>query len=478
MKFRIEKDALGTVQVPMDAYWGVNAQRAMENFPISGLKAWPELIESYVLVKKCAALANVELGVLSKKLCKAIVRACDEILNGDFRDQFIVDVFQAGAGTSQNMNTNEVIANRAIEILGGKKGDYKLVSPNDHVNFAQSTNDTFPTTMRIASRLRVDYLLSAMDELAKSFGRKAKEFDKVLKSGRTHLQDAVPIRLGQEFSAYAATVHKNMRSISEAAKYLEELGIGGSAAGTGLNTHPEYPKKFVKHLNALTKKRFFVANDLREAMQSNFAVAHASSALRDFALDLIRIANDLRLLSSGPTTGFAEITLPSVQAGSSIMPGKVNPVIAECTNMVCFQVIGNDLTIALANQAGQLELNVMMPAMAFNVLFSLRILANMCRTLAKRCVDGIAADREKCLNYAYSSMALATALAPHIGYLAAAEIAKEAYRTKRTIVEVAKARRVLPQDKLEEILEPYSMTEPGIPGIVKSKKEKERKRSR
>lgn len=473
MRYRVEKDALGSVEVRGDAYWGINAQRAVENFPISGLRAWPELVEAYVLVKKCAALANMELGVLSKKIGKAIVKACDEILAGELRDQFVVDVFQAGAGTSQNMNTNEVIANRAIEILGGKKGDYKLVSPNDHVNFAQSTNDTFPTVMRISARLKTDYLLSAMKTLAKSFAQKAKKFDKVLKSGRTHLQDAVPIRLGQEFAAYAESVRKNAKSIAEASKYLEELGIGGSAAGTGLNAHPEYPKKFVKYLNEQTKKRFRVAKDLREAMQSNFSIARISSAMRDFALDLIRIANDLRLLSSGPTTGFAEITLPPVQAGSSIMPGKVNPVICECTNMVCFQVVGNDLTIALANQAGQLELNVMMPVMAFNVLFSLRILANMCRTLAKRCVDGIEADSKKCLNYAYSSMALATALAPHIGYLKAAEIAKEAYRTKRTIVEVAKQMGVLPEKKLEGLLNPYAMTEPGIPGIaIKTKRGK------
>lgn len=470
MRYRIEKDALGSLEVPIDAYWGINTQRAIGNFPISGLKAWPEFVEAYVLVKKCAALANMELGVLPEKIGKAIVKACDEILAGKLRDQFVVDVFQAGAGTSQNMNTNEVIANRAIEILGGKKGDYQLVHPNDHVNFGQSTNDTFPTTMRISARLQVDHLLDAMRTLAKSLARKAKEFDKVLKSGRTHLQDAVPIRLGQEFAAYAESVRKNMKSIAEAARYLEELGIGGSAAGTGLNAHPDYPKKFVKHLNKLTKKRFKVARDLREAMQSNLPIARISSAMRDFALDLTRIANDLRLLSSGPTTGLAEITLPPVQAGSSIMPGKVNPVIAECTNMVCFQVIGNDLTIALANQAGQLELNVMMPVMAFNVLFSLKILTNMCRTLAKRCIDGIEADAERCLNYAYSSMALATALAPHIGYLKAAEIAKEAYRTKRTIVEVAKQKGVLPEKKLEELLDPYAMTEPGIPGVTNRKK--------
>jgi len=466
MKYRVERDALGEKKLPSDAYWGINAQRAIENFPISGLRMWPELTDAYVLVKKCAALANMELGVLKKRVGRAIVRACDEVLAGELRDQFVVDAFQAGAGTSQNMNTNEVIANRAAELLGGKRGDYKLVHPNDHVNFAQSTNDTFPTAMRISARLGTDDLLDAMGVLAKSFGRKARRFDRILKSGRTHLQDAVPIRLGQEFAAYAACVRKNMASVKEAAKHCEELGIGGSAAGTGLNAHPAYPRKFVAHLNKLTKKRFKVACDLREAMQSNFPIARLSSALRDFALDLIRIANDLRLLSSGPTTGLAEIVLPPVQAGSSIMPGKVNPVIAECTNMVCFQVVGNDHVIAMANQAGQMELNVMMPVMAFNILFSLRILANMCRTLAARCVDGIVADRERCRDYAYSSMGLATALAPHIGYLAAAEIAKEAYRTKRTIVEVAREKGVLPPDELEEILEPYSMTEPGIPGMA------------
>ena len=459
---RTEKDSLGAVAVPADAYYGINGVRAMENFPISGLRAHPRFIEAFLVIKKAAALANRDLNLLDRAKADAVAKACDEIRAGALRDQFVVDVFQMGAGTSLHMNVNEVLANRAAEILGGKKGEYALVHPNDHVNYGQSTNDVFPTAIRIAVRVYLEELFPVCERLAAAFKEKGREFDDVVKSARTHLQDAVPIRLGQEFAAYGATVERCLADLRQAAVDMEELGIGGSAAGTGLNTHPDYRRSVVATIAKETGLPFRPAPDLREAMQSQRPVSRVSGALRNFALELTRIANDLRLLTSGPTTGFAEIVLPAVQAGSSIMPGKVNPSMAEMLNMVCFQVIGNDTAAALAVQAGQLELNVMMPLMAFDLMFSIEILKNALAVFTERCVKGIKADREKCRRYAEMSMSLVTALNPVIGYAKAAEIVKEALATGQTIVEAIRAKKVIPEDKLSEVLDLKKLTEPGV----------------
>jgi len=464
MAARIEKDSLGQKEVPADAYYGLQSVRAMENFPISGLRKHARMVEAMAMVKKAAAFANAELGLLKPEVSKAIGAAADEVLAGKLRDHFVVDVYQMGAGTSFHMNVNEVLANRAIELLGGKKGDHSIVHPNDHVNMAQSTNDVIPTAMRIAGRLLLGELLPVLQDLQTALAGKAKEFDGILKSARTHLQDAVPIRLGQEFAAYAVTVGKCRGLIAAAARSLEELGIGGSAAGTGLNTHPQYRFKLVEHLRAWTNINWRNAPDMREAMQSNLPIAEASSALRLLAIELIRICNDLRLLTSGPTTGFAEIVLPAVQPGSSIMPGKVNPSMAEMLNMVCFQVIGNDLTVAMAVQAGQLELNVMMPVMAYNLHHSIEILKNALRAFIDRCVVGIVADAERCRRYAESSMALATALNTYVGYARAAEVVKRALREQKTIIDVVRAEKLLTEDQIAQILDPIKLTEPGLPG--------------
>jgi aspartate ammonia-lyase len=460
--FRVEKDSIGTKNIPADAYYGINALRALENFQISGLKPHPRFIDAFLLIKKAAAQANKSLGLLKPDLADAIVRACDEILKGSYRDQFVVDVFQMGAGTSLHMNVNEVLANRAIEILGGKKGDYSIVNPNDQVNYGQSTNDVFPTAIRVANRIYLNDLFPVIEALEKSLLKKSQEFDDVIKSARTHLQDAVPIRLGQEFHAYAVAIKKCNDRIKLAAKELEELGIGGSAAGTGLNTHPEYAKQVVAQLAKETGVSFKESPDKREAMQSQRPVAEVSSALKNLALELTRICNDLRLLSSGPTTGLAEILLPGLSAGSSIMPGKVNPSMPEMLNMVCYQVIGNDLAISMAVQGGQLELNVMMPMMAFDLMFSIEILKNGISAFTEKCVSGIAADRDRCRRYAEMSMSLVTALNPIIGYAKAAEIVKEAMSSGKTIVETIKSKNILSQQQLDEVLNLKSLTEPGV----------------
>jgi aspartate ammonia-lyase len=464
MGTRIEKDSLGQKEVPADAYYGLQSVRAMENFPISGLRKHARMVEAMAMVKKAAALANAELGLLKLEVSKAIGAAADEVLAGKLRDHFVVDVYQMGAGTAFHMNVNEVLANRAVELLGGKKGDHTIVHPNDHVNMAQSTNDVIPTAMRIASRLLLQELLPVLSDLQAALGAKAKEFDGILKSARTHLQDAVPIRLGQEFAAYAVTIGKCRELIGAAARSLEELGIGGSAAGTGLNTHPKYRFKLVEHLRSWTNINWRNAPDMREAMQSNLPIAEASSALRLLALELTRICNDLRLLTSGPTTGFAEIVLPAVQPGSSIMPGKVNPSMAEMLNMICFQVIGNDLTVSMAVQAGQLELNVMMPVMAYNLHHSIEILKNGIRVFIDRCVVGIVADADRCRRYAESSMALATALNTHVGYARAAEVVKRALREQKTIIDVVREEKLLTEAQIAQILDPIKLTEPGLPG--------------
>lgn len=464
MSTRVEKDSLGEVHVPAEAYWGSQAERSRNLFQISGLTEDPAMIDAYVHLKRACALANTELGLLEKEVGDAIVQAADEILAGKLRDQFPVDVFHMGAGTSFNMNTNEVLANRAEEILGGAKGEYKRVNPNDHPNYGQSTNDTFPSAMRIMSVLMLQPFKKELARLQEAFAAKGREFDHVLKSGRTHLQDAVPIRLGQEFTAYAASLHRCAQWVDRAEYELLELGIGGSAAGTGLNTHPEYRFHVVKHLNAATGLEFRATEDLREAMQSQFCMGALSAALRLLALELTRITNDLRILCSGPLTGLAEIVLPAVQPGSSIMPGKVNPSMAENMNMVLFQVLGQCQSLDFAVQAGQLELNVMMPGMAFSAQFALRILTNAMATFTDNCVTGIIANEETCRHYAETSPSLATALNPIIGYKKAAEVVKESLKTKKPIPQVVREMGLVDEETLQRALDPALLTEPGIPG--------------
>jgi aspartate ammonia-lyase len=464
MDYRIEKDSLGDVKVPADAYWGSQAQRTSDLFEISGLREHPKMIEAFILLKKAAAATNTELGLLDKSIGDAIVQAADDILGGKYRDQFIVDVFHMGAGTSLNMNVNEVLANRAEEILGGKLGEYKKVNPNDHPNYGQSTNDTVPSSMRIMARLMLIDLFKAIDRLADAFADKGKEFDKILKSGRTHLQDAVPIRLGQEFTAYAVAIRKSRTWFEHAAYELEELGIGGSAAGTGLNTDPKYRFMLVEKLNTWTGIPFRNSPDMREAMQSNQAMSALSSALRMLSLELTRISNDLRLLCSGPLTGFAEIVLPPVQPGSSIMPGKVNPSMAENLNIVLYQVLGQCASIDYCVQAGQLELNVMMPGMAFSAQFALMILTNTLETFTDNCVKGIKADEERCKYYAEISPSLSTALNTYIGYQMASDVTKQALKEKKTIPQVVRERGLMDEATLVKVLDPALLTEPGIPG--------------
>ena len=461
---RMERDSLGEKPVPAGAYYGVQTVRALENFPISGLRAHPALIAAHATVKQAAALANRDLGDLPADIADAIVRAAGELVRGELGDAVVVDVFQAGAGVSFNMNVNEVLANRAIEILGGTRGDYARVHPNDQVNLAQSTNDTFPTAMRLAALRLLGELLPALRRLQEAFAAKGREFDPILKSGRTHLQDAVPIRLGQEFAAYAAALGRAADRIAASAPALGELGIGGTAAGTGINSRPEFRSRIVDHLARLTGLPLAPAADLREAMQSMLPFVDLSAALKALALELIRITNDLRLLASGPRTGLGEIRLPAVQPGSSIMPGKVNPVMPEVVAMVAFQVVGNDLVVGFAAQAGQLELNVMMPAISQNLLQSLSILTNALELFRTRCVDGIAADAERCRQYARDTVGLATALNRHLGYAVAAEVARESERTGRSIFEIVVERRLLAPEILEAILDPAALTEPGVPG--------------
>ena len=462
--FRIESDSLGQVEVPAEAYWGSQAERSRKLFQISGLTEHAAMIDAYVMLKKACSEANVELGLLDREIGGAIAKAADEILSGNMRDQFPVDVFHMGAGTSFNMNVNEVLANRAEEILGGRKGEYARVNPNDHPNYGQSTNDTFPTAMRIMSRTMLSSLLCETDALADAFEAKGKEFDGILKSGRTHLQDAVPIRLGQEFMAYAAAIRKGRRWLDHAAFELEELGIGGSAAGTGINTHPDMRENVVRRLAGYTGIAFRPSGDLREAMQSNLPLAGLASGLRVLCLELTRISNDLRLLCSGPLTGFAEIVLPPVQPGSSIMPGKVNPSMAENLNIVLFQVLGQCQSIDYCVQAGQLELNVMMPGMAFSAQFALQILTQTLHTFRLNCVEGIKADAERCRHYAEVSPSLATALNVYLGYKTAAEVVKQALKEKKTIPAVVRERGLLDEDTLTKALDPALLTEPGIPG--------------
>ena len=461
---RVETDSLGEVQVPDDALWGAQTQRAVENFAISGLGPSRDYIWASALVKCAAAQVNAGLGVLDAQACAAIVEAAEGIMGGRWHEQFVVDPFQAGAGTSHNMNTNEVIANLANESLGGARGRYAPVHPNDHVNMAQSTNDFIPTVIRVAATKKTQALLPVIDTLTEALENKAKAFDSVLKSGRTHLQDAVPVRLGQEFGAYARAIGLDRERVMHAAQSLRRLGIGGTACGTGLNSHPAFHGKMVEAISGLAGVRFVSSGNLFESMQSTADFLDISSSLRILAVTLTRIANDLRLLSSGPTTGLGEITLPPVQPGSSIMPGKVNPSMAEMLNMVCYHVMGNDQTLMVCGQAGQLELNVMMPIMAHNLLQSLEILTNGIAAFTERCVLGITANEERCRELADRSIGLATALNPYIGYAAAAKVAQEALARGVSLRQIVAERGYLSTEQMEQVLDPVSMTEPGIAG--------------
>ena len=472
--FRIEKDSLGEVQVPAGAYWGAQTQRAIQNFPISGLKPYPAFVWSMAAIKRAAAEVNQDLGLFSDKqvgeqvisgdkIAEAIMQAADEVLDGRFQSQFVVDPIQAGAGTSHNMNVNEVIANRANEILGfGLDAPAKPVHPNDHVNMAQSTNDTIPTAIRLGCLWRLDELLATLQHLADALQDKAEEFDPIVKSGRTHLQDAVPVRLGQEFGAYARAVKRDRQKIRQAAKGLRRLGIGGTATGTGLNAHPEYHGRMVKRLSKLTGLKLRESSNLFESMQSMADPVFFSGALRTLAQDLIRIANDFRLLSSGPSTGLDEIHLTAVQPGSSIMPGKVNPVMAEMLNMAMFQVLGNDQTVLLAGQAGQLELNVMMPIIAYNLFQSMDVIINAVNAFTDKCVVGLQANEEKATGWLAKNAILVTALNPVIGYLKGAEVAKEAMKTNRTVREVVIEKGYLSPEEADRLLDVRALTEGGI----------------
>ena len=461
---RREKDPLGPLDVPADALYGVQTLRAKQNFPVSELRPLAPFIIAQVWIKKAAALTHRETGRLDPKLADAIRTAADEVLAGRHLDQFIVDPYQAGAGTSHNMNANEVLANRANELLGFERGTYSPVHPNDHVNMAQSTNDTIPTNIRLSTLSQLGAFVAAFEELRAALVGKAKEFDDIVKAGRTHLQDAMPIRLGQEFAAYAGSIDRGIRRVKEAADYLRDLGIGGSAVGTGVTVEPEYPALMVKHLKEISGLELRVGLDRVQLMQSMGDVAAFSAAMRVLAIDLSKIASDLRLMAAGPRTGIDEIKLPPVQPGSSIMPGKVNPSIPEMVNQVCFQVMGCDTTVAIASEHGQLELNVMMPVIAFNVLLSMRILTNAATVLARKCVAGIEANRDMCAYWVERSAALATALAPQIGYARAAELSKQSVKEGVLIRDLVKRENILPPDEVDEVLDLRKMTEIGVPG--------------
>jgi len=460
---RIEEDSLGTVKVPADALYGAQTMRAVRNFPVSGMRPYPAFVWSMAVIKQAAALVHMELGLLDLQRGQAIVQAAQEVLDGRWSDQFVVDPFQAGAGTSHNMNANEVIANRANQILGCRLDDpHKPVQPNDHVNMSQSTNDTIPTAIRLGCLWRLEELTGEVGRLPAELRGRAAEFDGVIKSGRTHLQDAVPVRLGQEFGAYARAVERDAERIRRAAEGLRRLGIGGTATGTGLNAHPEYHARMVAKLSQLTGLELYQSDDLFESMQSMADAVDFSASMRTLAVTLDRIANDFRLLASGPATGLDELRLPAVQPGSSIMPGKVNPVLAEMLNMACFHVMGNDLTVMLAGQAGQLELNVMMPIIAHNLFEMMHVLIGAIRAFTDKCVAGLQANREKASGWLAKNAILVTALNPAIGYLKGAEVAKEAMATNRTIKEVVVEKGYLTAEEADRILDARRMTEGGI----------------
>jgi fumarate hydratase class II len=462
-QYRVEKDSMGEIKVPQNAYWGAQTQRAVENFPISGLVFPSRFIRAIGMVKLAAAEANMELEKLDKHIGKAIKTAAEEVMNGKFDAHFVLDIFQTGSGTSTNMNANEIITNRANEILGGKTGDDKPVHPNDHVNMGQSSNDVIPSCMHIAALEGIEKeLLPALRKSQRVFERKAREFDKIVKIGRTHLQDATPIRLGQEFSAYASMIEHGVRRLKNTCEHLSELALGGTAVGTGLNTHPKFAPKAIRKISAMAKIKFREAENHFEAQGAKDACVEASGALKTVAVSLLKIATDIRWLGSGPRCGIGEIILPAVQPGSSIMPGKVNPVMAEALGMVCAQVIGNDTAISIGALSGSFELNVMMPMMAYNMLQSIELLSNAVALFTEKCIKGLKADIKRNESMVEQSLAMVTALVPKIGYDAAAGIAKEAFQSGKTIREVLKEKGVLPEDELNKILDPYSMTEPKL----------------
>ncbi len=458
--FRTERDSLGTLRVPRSVYYGIETARAVDNFPISGLRFHPPFLWALGAVKKACALAHRSQRQLDPRRARAIVKASGEVMAGKLNDQFVTDVLQSGAGVSCHMNVNEVIANRALEILRRKKGDYEFLSPHDHVNRGQSTNDVIPTALRIGALRLLKEFSERSRLLEESFAKKAAQFRRVIKAGRTHLQDAAPVTLGQEFSGYSRQLEKGRQRIERMAENLLELGIGGSAVGTGLNTTLAYRNLVIKNLRRITGFPVRSGKNLFELMQSDADFSGVSGALRNYALSLIQVSNDLRLLSSGPQTGFGEIDLPARQPGSSIMPGKVNPVMPEAAVQVAFQVIGNDLAISMAVQAGQLELNVMRPLVAHNLFQSIEILKNLCRVLRTHCIEGITANVKRCREYAEKSYGIAAALNPHIGYAKAAECVKESVRSGKTLREIVLQKKLLTPRALDRILSPKNLTQP------------------
>lgn len=460
---RMERDTMGELAVPADAYYGVQTARAIENFPISPLRMPRSIIRSMGMIKRAAASVNHSLGLLDKKQADAIIKAATEVIEGRLDAEFPVDIFQTGSGTSTNMNTNEVISNRATELLGGVRGS-KLVHPNDHVNLGQSSNDVIPTAIHIAASESMQrQLLPALSRLHSALDRKAREFDSIVKIGRTHLQDATPVRLGQEFGGDARQIELGIGRMKRAQEALSEVALGGTAVGTGLNCHPDFSSHVLTIISRETGCPFKEAGNHFEAQSSQDSLVEASGALRTLAVSLMKIANDIRWLGSGPRCGLGEILLPETQPGSSIMPGKVNPVIAESVTMVCAQVIGNDLTVTIGGQAGNFELIVMLPVMAYNLLQSIELLAAASDNFAAKCIEGITANEERCKSLIEQSLAMCTALAPEIGYEAAAKLAKEAYRSGKTVREVAREQQVLTETRLNELLDPWRMTEPGGP---------------
>ncbi|NGZ96545.1 MAG: aspartate ammonia-lyase [Nitrospira sp. WS110] len=460
---RIERDTMGELAVPVEAYYGVQTARAIENFPISPLRMPRSVIRAMGLIKRAAATVNHSLGLLDKKSAGAIKQAATEVVEGKLDAEFPVDIFQTGSGTSTNMNTNEVISNRATELLGGARGS-KLVHPNDHVNLGQSSNDVIPTAIHIAaSEAMQQQLLPALTRLHKALKGKAKEFDRIVKIGRTHLQDATPVRLGQEFGGYARQIELGIQRVKQAQEALSEVALGGTAVGTGLNCHPNFSAKVMAIISKETGCSFKEAKNHFEAQSAQDSLVEASGHLRTLAVSLMKIANDIRWLGSGPRCGIGEINLPETQPGSSIMPGKVNPVIAESVTMVCAQVVGNDVTITVGGQAANFELIVMMPVMAYNLLQSIELLATASNNFAAKCIEGIKANEERCKSLIEESLAMCTALAPEIGYEAAAKLAKEAYKSGKTVRQIAKDQKVLPEKRLAALLDPWRMTEPGGP---------------
>ncbi|MEZ7197299.1 aspartate ammonia-lyase [Pseudodesulfovibrio karagichevae] len=461
-KMRIEHDSLGEVAVPKDAYYGVQTHRALDNFHISGipLSHYPRMINALAYVKMAAAEANASLGLLDEDKCRAICRACEDILDGRLHDQFVVDVIQGGAGTSANMNANEVICNRALELLGHARGEYEHLHPLNHVNMSQSTNDVYPSALNIALIMDIRELVDAMDYLRKAFKSKGEEFADVIKMGRTQLQDAVPMTLGQEFTAWAVTVGEDIQRMDEAQALVHEINMGATAIGTGLNSHPDYARTVTEKLVQLTTLQLVSSPDLVEATQDTGAYVQLSGVLKRAAVKLSKICNDLRLLSSGPRCGMNEINLPPMQPGSSIMPGKVNPVIPEVVNQVAFTVVGHDMTVTMACEAGQLELNVMEPVIGYSLFQSMNMLRRACLTLADKCILGITANRERCREMVEHSIGLVTALNPYIGYEKAAEIAKEAMKTGGSVYEIVLEKGYLSREELDDILKPENMVKP------------------